>query len=170
MIIRRFHAKSANLTLDEKETGRTKNRDRVAKKTDDNNSTSFREWQRPISLSIRIDGRSAPLAGASHVKQLFVYLSYPAGQLSSAISGTRLSSSNREVTTHTPCASTSVLASAPKSRITVTESLYYVFNSFDHNEKTRISRFLTLRTCIKFLYTFKLSIANFSILLIGHCK
>jgi len=31
----------------------------------------------------------APLAGASHVKQLFVYLSYPAGQLSSAISGTR---------------------------------------------------------------------------------
>lgn len=47
-----FLAKSTNLTLNEKKIGRTKNRDRVAKKTDDN-STSFREWQRPISLSIR---------------------------------------------------------------------------------------------------------------------
>lgn len=137
---------------DEKETDRTKNRDRVAKKTDDNNSTSFREWQRPISLSIRIDGRSAPLAGASHVKQLFVYLSYPAGQLSSAISGTRLSSSNREVTTHMPCASTSVPASAPKSRITVTESATCIQSNY--NEKSRYLSLFNFQ-CIKFLYTFK---------------
>ena len=66
----------------------------------------------------RLVGRLAPLAGASHVKQLFVYLSYPAGQTSSAISGTRSSSSSPAVTTRTPCASTSVLASAPRSRIT----------------------------------------------------
>lgn len=77
-----------------------------------------------FTLSIRINGRSASLAGASHVKQLFVYLSYPAGQLSSAISGTRSSSNNHGVKERTPCASTSVPASAPKSRITVKESSY----------------------------------------------
>lgn len=77
-----------------------------------------------FTLSIRIDGRSTPLAGASHVKQLFVYLSYPAGQLSSAISGTTLSSNNHGVTTHTPCASTSVPASAPGSRITKKKFAY----------------------------------------------
>lgn len=146
LIVGGFRLKSAN--LDEKKTSRTKNRDGVAKKTDDNNSTSFREWQRPISLSIRIDGRSAPLAGASHVKQLFVYLSYPAGQLSSAISGTRLSSSNREVTTHTPCASTSVPASAPESHITVTESPY-LFNSILIKNRA-VFRSLTLRMYVKF--------------------
>lgn len=66
----------------------------------------------------RLVDRLAPLAGASHVKQLFVYLSYPAGQPSSAISGTRSSSSSPSVTTRTPCASTSTLASVPRSRIT----------------------------------------------------
>lgn len=69
----------------------------------------------------RHGGRWILLAGASHVKQLFVYLSYPAVQLSSAISGTRSSSSSRAVTTRTPCAWTSAPASAPGSRITVKE-------------------------------------------------
>lgn len=67
----------------------------------------------------RHGGRWISLVGAPVKQYFWRYLSYPAVQLSSAISGTRSSSSSRAVTTRTPCASTSVPASAPRLRITV---------------------------------------------------
>lgn len=93
----------------------------AAEESDDKRMMRRRSATAKSDSRCRHGGRWILLAGASHVKQLFVYLSYPAVQLSSAISGTRSSSSSRAVTTRTPCASTSAPASAPGSRITVKE-------------------------------------------------
>jgi hypothetical protein len=90
---------------------------RIVTGGDDNNKgcvVSRKSANTNFPLLTGSTARSALLAGASHVKQLFVYLSYPAGQLSSAISGTRLSSDSREVTVHMPCASTLAPAWAPR--------------------------------------------------------